>query len=63
MTYDQVVAHFGSLSNAARALGLLKTTVHKWQYIGIGPTRQAWIELKTSGALKADLSAPEQEPA
>lgn len=56
MTYDDLIKHFGSASATARALGITKQAVHQWRS-GITQTRQAWIELKTDGALTADLSA------
>lgn len=55
MTYDDLIAHFGSQEAAREALGIKhRQTLHKWQKrIPLGT--QAVIELQTNGALRADL--------
>lgn len=54
MTPSQVVKHFGSVSAAARGLGLTRTAVQNWKRWGFVPKRsQRLIELETGGALKA----------
>ena len=54
MTPNQVVKHFGSVSAAARGLGLTRTAIQNWRRKGAVPRRtQAWIQLETGGALKA----------
>lgn len=58
MTYQDVIAHFGSQGAAARALGLKQPSVWAWKVNGIPELRQLDIERKTNGKLKAD--APKQ---
>lgn len=55
MTYDDLVETYGSMSKAARALGIAKQTVHKWKTAGIPFERQFVIQMKTKGRLKARL--------
>ncbi len=57
MTYDQVIEHFGSQADAARGLGLSQPSVWAWKTAGIPIERQIDIEVKTKGALRADLPA------
>lgn len=53
MTYDELIEHFGGLSEAARSLGLIRQTVHGWRD-GVPLVRQMQIETLTHGALRAD---------
>ena len=58
MNYKQMVAHFGGLSKAAKALGLKRQTVHMWAGRGRIPTRwQIKAVAKSEGRLKADRQA------
>ena len=54
MTYQQVIKHFGggSLTSAARALGLPVTTVSSWRP-RVPYLRQCELELRSAGKLKA----------
>jgi DNA-binding transcriptional regulator YdaS (Cro superfamily) len=54
MSYDELVRHYGSMSEAARAIGLSRQTVHQWKRAGIPPVRQIQIEELTRGALRAE---------
>lgn len=61
MTYDEMISHFGSAAEAARALGYEhRQRVHKWKDTGIPREEQALIELVTSGQLKADIAPAER---
>ena len=53
MTYDELIAHYGTQLAAAKALGLKQPSVANWK-AGIPIGRQAQYELATNGALKAD---------
>lgn len=57
MTPDELIAHFGGLSAAARALGVKPPSVSEWKAAGRVPrVRQYQIEVVTDGALRADRS-------
>lgn len=56
MNYTQAIAHFGTESALARALGVKPPSVSEWKD-GIPITRQYQIELATKGKLKADIPA------
>jgi len=61
MTPEDIIAHFGTASVAARKLGVTHAAISIWKrtgYIPIG--RQALIQLQTSGRLRADR--PETVP-
>lgn len=54
MTLQQALNHFKTKAAIAQALGVHKTTVSNWgDEIPLG--RQAELELRTNGKLKADL--------
>jgi hypothetical protein len=55
VTYQDILDYFGngSLTPAARALGLPVTTVNKWRD-GVPYGRQCEIQLRTAGKLVAD---------
>ena len=55
MTAHDVVKHFGggSVYEAAKALDVRTATIYQWMRIGIPDGRQAMIELRTKGKLKA----------
>jgi hypothetical protein len=56
VTYEDLISTFGGCTAAAKALGLRKQTVNKWQRAGIPFDQQFRIQMKTRGRLKADLS-------
>lgn len=57
MNYSQVIEFFGgSVTRAAAALDVSRVTIYRWQERGIPREQQAYIQLKTGGALVADLS-------
>jgi len=61
MTYDDLIAHYGTPAAAAAARGIDRQRVHGWKKRDRIPTDdQIEYELVTEGALKADLpqSAP-----
>jgi hypothetical protein len=54
MTYGEVIAHFGSQAQAARALGINQASVSVWRLRGVPLGRQYQLEIVTTGALKVD---------
>jgi hypothetical protein len=56
MTHDDLVAHYGSASAAARELGYSKQAVSHWKRSGIPFDAQFRIQNKTKGRLKAHLT-------
>ena len=57
MTYEQVLAHYETAANIARAFDVSTASVAMWKKSGIPEVRQYQIELATKGALQADLPA------
>jgi DNA-binding transcriptional regulator YdaS (Cro superfamily) len=55
VTYDDLIARFGSQAAAARALHVSQPTVWAWKTRSIPFDRQYEIELATDGALVAKL--------
>ena len=56
MTYEDLISHFGSEAEAARARDIDRQRVHGWKKRGRIPTDdQIEYEVITSGALKADI--------
>lgn len=53
MTYDDLLRHFGSQAEAARALDLQPPSVSEWQATTIPYPRQCQIEVVTGGKLIA----------
>lgn len=53
MTVDQIVKYFGTKTKAANGLGVHLQTLRDWRRGGIPVKTEAWIQLKTGGALKA----------
>lgn len=54
MLKNDVIQHFGSLSNAARALNLSRASVTQWS--AIIPQKQAFrVERLSGGKLKVDM--------
>lgn len=56
MNYDQLIEHYGSQTNAAKALGISPVAVCLWQKGGIPERRQLQLQQLTRGALKADAA-------
>jgi hypothetical protein len=54
MTYNQVIAKFGTQVKLAAALGITQGTVSPWRKAGIPPRWQYHLEVITDGALRAD---------
>ena len=58
MNYKQVVAHFGTPSKVAQALGINRQNVHAWRVRKrIPPKSQLKLEILSGGTLKADPDA------
>jgi len=56
MKYEQVLAHYGGLTEAAEALGLIRQTVHAWGIRGRIP--DDWqIRIAAETGLPADSKA------
>ena len=53
MTYQQLIAFFGSTSVLGNALDISRQAVHKWETMGIPEARRDQIEIATNGAIKA----------
>jgi len=58
MTYDDLIQHYGTEAEAARARDVPRQTVHRWKNRTIPLDQQVAYELLTEGKLKAEL--PEQ---
>ena len=54
MTIEDVVKHFGSITNTAKALKVSRPMIYRWQENGIPIQYKCYIEYKTKGALKVD---------
>lgn len=54
MTFDEVMARFGTPAATARALGITRAAVCQWREKRIPLLRQMQIEALTGGALKRD---------
>jgi hypothetical protein len=54
MKYDELIKHFGSEADAARAMGKNRQTVNRWKK-AIPLEEQVNIEVLTKGELRADL--------
>lgn len=55
MTYDQAIAHFGTQTALAAALGITQPTVSAWQRV-IPPRYQFQLEVLTDRKLCVDPS-------
>lgn len=53
VTYDELIAYFGSQAAAAKAFGIQQPSVAEWKRRGVPETRQLEAEKLTSGDLKA----------
>jgi hypothetical protein len=58
MTYQELIAYFGTCAKAARALGVDRRVVHRWKRAGIPLARMYQIQVITEGVL---LVAPPVE--
>ncbi len=54
MNYQSMLAHFGTATAAADALGITVQAVSKWKIHGIPRGRQYEIQFITGGRLRAD---------
>lgn len=54
MNFDQVKEHFGSVPEAAKALGYVRQAVYRWKTEGIPEPVQYKIQVLTGGKLQAD---------
>ena len=61
MTFDDLFRHYGSVQKAANALDRERTTIYNWRDGGIPEDAQAYVEIMTGGALRADLPKRPQE--
>ena len=62
MTKDEVIAHFKTAANTARALGLSQQAVQQWRTVPLH--WQIVLEQMTDGLLKASLpTGPKKAPA
>lgn len=57
MNVEQLKQHYMVLSNTqlAKKINVGRTTVWDWEKKGIPPKTQAFLELQTNGAVKADI--------
>lgn len=63
MTYDELIAFYGTQKAAADALGIKAPSVAEWKDKGIPLPRQAQYEIVSDGQLKAELPTPQQAAA
>ena len=54
MTYEQLLKHFGSQADIARAFGVTQPSVAEWKERGVPPLRQVQGERLTNNKLRAD---------
>lgn len=54
MSYDELIAHYGTQAAAARAIGVKPPSVDEWKEKGIPLPRQAQYELESNGKLIAE---------
>lgn len=62
MTYDELIAHYGSQQAVANALKVGQTTVVYWKKVGIPTDHQIAAEVETGGKLRADLPPQVRNP-
>lgn len=53
MTYDDLIQHYGSQAEAARALGLKPPSISEWKEATIPYDRQCQIQIATGNRLTA----------
>jgi hypothetical protein len=58
MTYQDLIAHYGTQQAAAAAIGMSQSTVSDWGTKGIPYLRQVQYQEITRGRLKADPPPP-----
>lgn len=62
MTLEEVVEHFGSMSNAAKAINVSRQAVTNWRRIGYIPLLQQYrFAEATEGELLPDLVDPAEK--
>jgi DNA-binding transcriptional regulator YdaS (Cro superfamily) len=62
MTFSEMLKHYGSAANAARAIGLHRQAVSRWKKGAIPLDQQVKFELATDGALRANLPPQIRSP-
>jgi hypothetical protein len=56
VTYDQLIAHYGTMAEAGAAIQLSRQAVYAWRARGVVPLdKQLDYEVATNGALRADI--------
>jgi DNA-binding transcriptional regulator YdaS (Cro superfamily) len=61
MNFQDLLDHFGSQSNAAKAVGTSPQVVSMWKRNGIPPGRQFEIQILTGGVLRAAVVQRNQQ--
>jgi hypothetical protein len=61
MTYDELIAYYGSQAEAARRLGLKQPSIFDWKESTIPYDRQCQIQIETDGQLIARREDDERE--
>jgi hypothetical protein len=61
MNFIELVNHFGSQANAAKAVGTSAQVVSAWKKNGIPLGRQYEIQILTGGVLRATVVKPDQQ--
>lgn len=57
MNVQDLIKHFGTQAQAAKAIGYTRQAVHRWQSVGIPMPVQCLYEIRTNGKIKADRAA------
>ena len=55
MTYDQIIRHYKTFTQAAKAVGVSTATLNNWKRRGVPLEQQVEIEARTEGRLRAKL--------
>ncbi len=55
MTLDDLISHYGSISEIARTLHISRAAVHQWRKYKVPLDRQIELEGLTKGAVRADV--------
>lgn len=53
MTYQELIAYYGTQAETARQLGLAQPSIHEWQHKTIPYDKQCQIQIQTGGRLIA----------
>jgi hypothetical protein len=61
MNFQDLINHFGSQANAAKAVGTSPQVVSMWKRNGIPPGRQFELQILTGGVLRASVVQPSQQ--